>query len=61
MTQFSSLFEHQTNYRPVEQPVSHQVGTRPNLSSLSFLDRHTDHPAHQDARILLYECVLDAL
>jgi hypothetical protein len=27
----------------------------------SFLDHHTGHPARQDARILLYECILDAL
>jgi hypothetical protein len=31
------------------------------LSLLSFLDHHTGHPARHDARILLYECVLDAL
>jgi hypothetical protein len=27
----------------------------------SFLDHHTGHPAHYDARILLYECIFDAL
>jgi hypothetical protein len=27
----------------------------------SFLDHHTGHPSHRDARILLYECILDAL
>jgi hypothetical protein len=27
----------------------------------SFLDHHTGHPARHDARILLYECILDAL
>jgi hypothetical protein len=27
----------------------------------SFLDHHTGHPACHDARILLYECILDAL
>jgi hypothetical protein len=26
-----------------------------------FLDHHTGHPARHDARILLYECILDAL
>jgi hypothetical protein len=26
-----------------------------------FLDHHTGHPAHHDARILLYECIFDAL
>jgi hypothetical protein len=26
----------------------------------SFLDHHTGHPACHDARILLYECILDA-
>jgi hypothetical protein len=31
------------------------------LSILSFLDHHTGHPARHDARILLYECILDAL
>jgi hypothetical protein len=31
------------------------------LSLLSFLDHHTGHPARHDARILLYECILDAL
>jgi hypothetical protein len=29
--------------------------------SVSSLDHHTGHPAHHDAQILLYECVLDAL
>jgi hypothetical protein len=27
----------------------------------SFLDTHTGHPAHHDARILLYQCISDAL
>jgi hypothetical protein len=27
----------------------------------SFLDHHTGHPTHHDARILLYECIFDAL
>jgi hypothetical protein len=27
----------------------------------SFLDHHTSHPARHDARILLYECIFDAL
>jgi hypothetical protein len=27
----------------------------------SFLDHHTGHPACHDARILLYECIFDAL
>jgi hypothetical protein len=27
----------------------------------SFLDHHTGHPAHHDARILHYECIFDAL
>jgi hypothetical protein len=31
------------------------------LSLLSFLDNHTGHHARHDARILLYECILDAL
>jgi hypothetical protein len=26
-----------------------------------FLDHHTSHPAHHNARILLYECIFDAL
>jgi hypothetical protein len=26
-----------------------------------FLNHHTGHPALHDARILLYECILDAL
>jgi hypothetical protein len=26
-----------------------------------FLDHHTGHLAHHDARILLYECIVDAL
>jgi hypothetical protein len=29
--------------------------------SSSFFDHHTGHPARHDARILLFECVLDAL
>jgi hypothetical protein len=29
--------------------------------SSSFLDHHIGHPARHDARILLYECILDAL
>jgi hypothetical protein len=33
----------------------------PLFSSISFLDHYTGHPAHHDARILLYECILDAL
>jgi hypothetical protein len=32
-----------------------------HFSSLSFLDHHTSHPARHDARILLYECIFDAL
>jgi hypothetical protein len=32
-----------------------------HVSSLSFLDHQTGHPAHHDARILLYECIFDAL
>jgi hypothetical protein len=33
-----------------------------DLLSLPFLlDHHTGHPAHHDARILLYECIIDAL
>jgi hypothetical protein len=31
------------------------------FSSLYFLDHHTGHPAHHDAWILLYECILDAV
>jgi hypothetical protein len=31
------------------------------LSLLSFLDHHTGHPARHNARILLYECIFDAL
>jgi hypothetical protein len=27
----------------------------------SFVDHHTGHPARHDARVLLYECILDAL
>jgi hypothetical protein len=27
----------------------------------SFLHHHTGHLAHHDARILLYECILDAI
>jgi hypothetical protein len=50
---FSSL------YRPVEEPVSHHVFTRPTFitrptfSSSSFLDHHIGRPARHDARILL--------
>jgi hypothetical protein len=32
-----------------------------DLLSLSFLDHHTGHPICHDARILLYECIFDAL
>jgi hypothetical protein len=32
-----------------------------DLLFLLFLDHHTSHPAHHDARILLYECIFDAL
>jgi hypothetical protein len=42
------------------EPVSHHVVTQP-IFSLSFLDHDTGHPARHDARILLYECILDAL
>jgi hypothetical protein len=31
------------------------------FSSLSFFDHHPSHPARYDARILLYECIFDAL
>jgi hypothetical protein len=31
------------------------------LSLLSFFDHHTSHPARHDARILLYQCIFDAL
>jgi hypothetical protein len=50
-----------SSYRPVGKPFSHHVVTRPTLSSFSFLDHHIRHPAHHDARILLYECILDTL
>jgi hypothetical protein len=30
-------------------------------SLILFLDYHTGHPARHDARILLYECIFDAL
>jgi hypothetical protein len=49
-----------SSYRPIEKPVSNQVVTR-HTFLLSFLDHHTSHPGRHDARILLYECVLDAL
>jgi hypothetical protein len=42
------------------ETVSHHVVTRPTFSS-SFLDHHTGYPACHDARILLYECIFDAL
>jgi hypothetical protein len=32
-----------------------------HFPSSSFLDHHTGHPSRHDARMLLYECVLDAL
>jgi hypothetical protein len=48
-------------YRPVGKLVSHHVVTQPTFSSLLFLDHHTGHPGRHDARILLYECILDAL
>jgi hypothetical protein len=38
--------------------VSHQVDTSP---SFYFLDHQTHHVARLDARILLYECILDTL
>jgi hypothetical protein len=31
------------------------------LFLLSFLDHHTGHPARHYARILLYECIFNAL
>jgi hypothetical protein len=31
------------------------------LFLFSFLDHHSGHPACHDARILLYECIFDAL
>jgi hypothetical protein len=37
---------------------SRHVVTQPTFSSL---DHRTGHLAHHDARILLYDCVLDAL
>jgi hypothetical protein len=39
---------------------SHRYSTYSFFSS-SPLDHHTGHPARHDARILLYECILDAL
>jgi hypothetical protein len=48
------------SYLPIGKPVSHHVVTQLPFF-FSFLDHHTDHPAHHDARILLYECVLEAL
>jgi hypothetical protein len=48
-----------SSYRHVRKPVAHHVVTRPIF--LSFLNHHTGHPAHHDAWILLYECILDAL
>jgi hypothetical protein len=32
-----------------------------DLHFFPFLDHHTGHPTRYDARILLYECILDAL
>jgi hypothetical protein len=49
-----------SSYRPVGKPVSHYVTTRLTFSS-SLLDHHTCHLARHDARILLYECILDDL
>jgi hypothetical protein len=52
-----------SSYRPVGKPVSHHVVTRlTSFSSSSyFLYHHTGHPARHGARILLYECIFDAL
>jgi hypothetical protein len=83
ITQFSSLFEHQTShvvcfnargllYVRLRCPlVSFVAPTHWETRFASrrystyflflFLDHHTDHPACHDARILLYECILDAL
>jgi hypothetical protein len=32
-----------------------------DLPFLSFLDHHTGHLSRHDARVLLYDCVLEAL
>jgi hypothetical protein len=37
------------------------VDTRPPFTFSSFSDHHTGYPARHDARILLYECIFDAL
>jgi hypothetical protein len=51
-----------SSYRLVGKPVSHHVVIRSTFfSSSSFLDHHIGHPAHHDARILLYECIFDGL
>jgi hypothetical protein len=39
--------------------VSHQIDTQPTLS-FAFLDHQTSHDDPFDARILLYEFILDA-
>jgi hypothetical protein len=48
------------SYGPVGKRVSHQIVTQP-IFFFSFLDHHIVHPTYSDVRILLYECVLDAL
>jgi hypothetical protein len=50
-----------SSYRPVGKHISHHVVTNLLFLLFSFLDHHTGHPACHDARILLYECILDAL
>jgi hypothetical protein len=52
-----------SSYRPlIKKPVfsSRRYSTY-ILFLLFFLDHHTGHPAHHDARILLYVCIFDAL
>jgi hypothetical protein len=48
------------SYQHVGKPVSDQ-SLLDLLFLLSLLDQHTSHPAHHNAWILLYECILDAL
>jgi hypothetical protein len=51
-----------SSYRLDGKQVSHHVVTRSTFfSSSSFLDHHISHPSRHDARILLCECIFDAL
>jgi hypothetical protein len=59
----SMLEDYSTSASPTPSWFPHHTDLLGNSTYFffSFLDHHTGHPARHDARILLYECILDAL